>query len=270
MLPGQSDFFFRPEGTIPHARWRRYPQVSFLLDAAMSARTAVAKAAARREALRIPRQSILLAGIEVAGRESDLSRVVEQISTGAYHDITVATTRMRPVGKLENINSAIAQFNLGVYDWIMIVDDDVYFPEGFLNLFIYFSYIKNFKLSQPAHKLLSHKSFLITERRWNSQARITNFVEVGPVTLLHKDTFDQLIPFPALRWCWGVDVFWAHIAKRRGWRMGIVDAVPIRHLRPVGGSYDMQAARNEAIAFLNSQHVAMNRAEILDPYPTEH
>ena len=264
MLSEHSDFFSRAEGTIPYARWRRYWQVLYLLDAAMSTRAAAARAKARKAALRIPKQSILLAGIEVPGREADISQVVKKIVTTTRHDVTVTTTTMQPIGKLANINFAISAHNLDSYDWLLIIDDDIDVPSDFLDLLIYFSYVRNFKLSQPAHKFLSHKSFLITERQWNSQARNTNFVEVGPVTLLHRDTFADLTPFPTLRWCWGVDVFWAHTAKRRAWNMGIVDAVPIRHLRPVGGSYDMLAAREEATAFLNSQNVSISRAEIFD------
>lgn len=264
MVSEQSDFFFRGEGTIPHVRWRRLPQLLFLLDAVVSARIAVARATARKAALRIPTQSILLAGIEVPGREFDIYRVIKEISATKRHNVTVTITTMKPIGKLDNINSAISSYNLEQYDWLLIVDDDISLTPNFIDLLIYFSYINNFKLSQPAHKFISYKSFLITERYWNSQARRTNFVEIGPVTLLHRDTFAALTPFPSLRWCWGVDVFWAHMAKRHGWNMGIIDAVPIRHLRPVGGSYDVLAARNEAIAFLESQNVTISRAEVLE------
>ena len=145
---------------------------------------------------------------------------------------------------------------------MLIIDDDIAVPNAFLDLILYFAGVNNFKLAQPAHRFLSYKSFKITERRWGVQARRTSYVEIGPVTLLHKDTFADLVPFPSLRWCWGVDVFWAHVAKRRNWGMGIIDAAPIRHLRPVGSAYNMSAARDEAIEFLNSQRVTLSRAEV--------
>jgi hypothetical protein len=61
-----------------------------------------------------------------------------------------------------------------------------------------------------------------------------------------------------------LDVFWAQVAKRQGWRIGVIDAAPIRHLRPVGSSYDTIAAKNEAIAFLSSQAVTISKAEMFD------
>jgi hypothetical protein len=169
---------------------------------------------------------------------------------------------MKPVGKFENINHAIADHELSKYNWLLVVDDDIAVPDNFLDVFLYLAHSYGLKLAQPAHKFLSYASFKITERHWGSQARSTGFVEIGSVSLLHRDTFADLIPFPPLRWSWGLDVFWAQCAKRRGWRMGVIDAVPIRHLRPVGGSYDIRAARDEAIAFLTSQGVTISRAEM--------
>jgi hypothetical protein len=229
---------------------------------AMTARIVLANVRTRKAACRTPTQTVLLAGIEVPGRENDLARVIERILESTRHNVSVATTRMRPVGKFENINSALLNQDLSGYDWLLVIDDDIEVPDRLLDLLIYFSEKHNLKLAQPAHKFKSHKSFTITERHWGSQARNTQFIESGPVSLFHRDTFPDLIPFPALRWTWGIDVYWADMAKRRGWRMGIVDAAPIRHLRPVGGSYDMSAARKEAIDFLKAASVRISREEV--------
>jgi len=54
-----------------------------------------------------------------------------------------------------------------------------------------------------------------------------------------------LLPFPDLRAGWGLDAHWAALAAERGWRLGIVDATPIRHgPRRIAAHYD----RSEAIA----------------------
>ena len=64
--------------------------------------------------------------------------------------------------------------------------------------------------------------------------RVTAFVEIGPVVALRATTFAQLLPFPDLRMGWGLDAHWAAVARAHGWRMGIVDALPVTHLlRPV-------------------------------------
>jgi hypothetical protein len=80
--------------------------------------------------------------------------------------------------------------------------------------------------------------------------RESRFVEIGPLTAFAAETFDTLLPFPALRMGWGLDAHWSALAAGRGWRVGIVDATPILHTAPVGVGYDRAAAVAEAQAFL--------------------
>jgi catechol 2,3-dioxygenase-like lactoylglutathione lyase family enzyme len=80
-------------------------------------------------------------------------------------------------------------------------------------------------------------------------ARETTFVEIGPLTAFHRDTFATLLPFPALRMGWGLDAHWAAVARERGWPIGIVDATPVGHtIAPVGAGYGHDAAIAEARA----------------------
>jgi len=79
-------------------------------------------------------------------------------------------------------------------------------------------------------------------------------VEIGPVTAFHADTFAALLPFPPLRMGWGLDVHWAAIARRHGWRLGVVDALPVAHLSaPVADAYPRVEAVAEAEAFLDGR-----------------
>ena len=77
------------------------------------------------------------------------------------------------------------------------------------------------KLAQPAHRLSSHAAWPVTRRRPASVARETAFVEIGPVTAFHRDTFAALLPFPDLKMGWGLDAYWsarrarARVADRR-------------------------------------------------------
>lgn len=257
-----ADYFTSSGGHIKHSLWRRYGKLLRLLDAATNARASVAIRRARKAAQLVPPQAVLLAAIQVPGREADLAQVIERISGMTRHHVSVAVTAMAPMGKFDNINRAISDHDLAAYDWLLIIDDDIELQEDFLDLLIYFANTHGLKLAQPAHRFLSYASFKVTERHWASLARSTGFVEIGPVSLLHRDTFASLIPFPSLRWAWGLDILWADVAKRRGWRIGVVDAVPIRHLRPVGASYDKAAARREAIDFLTSCNVTIDRDEM--------
>lgn len=262
-LDAASDYFAFGKGHIRPSQWRRYWKLLRLLDAATDARAALAVRHASAAAQLAPPQKVLLTATEVPGREDDLAQVVRRISDRTHHDVTVAVTPMAPIGKFDNINRAIAERDVSRYDWLLVVDDDIVVPDNFLNLLLYFAQRYSLKLAQPAHRFLSYASFEVTERHWASLVRCTRFVEIGPVSLLHKDTFTDLVPFPSLRWAWGLDMFWADIAKRRGWKVGVVDAVPIRHVRPVGASYDGIAARDEAIAFLMSRGVTIDRIEML-------
>lgn len=117
-------------------------------------------------------------------------------------------------------------------------------------------------LAQPAHGFASHATYSITRRRFGSLARRTDFVEIGPLTLVRADLFAELVPFPPSRWCYGIDLLWSEVARRRGKRIGIVDATPVRHLRPVAASYDMGVAREEGRALLVEHGITINRAEL--------
>jgi hypothetical protein len=84
--------------------------------------------------------------------------------------------------------------------------------------------------------------------------RETAYVEIGPVVAFHSSTFDTLLPFPELRTGWGLDAHWGAVAKRNGWRIGIVDATPMTHgFRKVAASYDRQVAIDEARRFLSDR-----------------
>jgi hypothetical protein len=52
---------------------------------------------------------------------------------------------------------------------------------------------------------------------------------------------------------WGLDAHWAAIAESRGWRVGVIDATAVRHLRPVAATYARDAALAEAAAFLRGR-----------------
>ena len=60
---------------------------------------------------------------------------------------------------------------------------------------------------------------------------------------------------------WGLDAHWSAAAARAGLRLGIVDATPVRHLRPVAASYAHADAIAEADAFLaGREHVTRDQA----------
>ena len=101
-------------------------------------------------------------------------------------------------------------------------------------------------LAQPAHRARSHAAWQVTRRQPGTpRARDRPTSRSAPWCALHRTTFDTLLPFPALRMGWGLDHHWGAIARRRGWRAGVIDATPIRHgMRRIAVAYD----RSDAIA----------------------
>ncbi len=172
------------------------------------------------------------------------------------HQVSVARTAVADRGRFENLNRLLAgaggpPVDLAGTDWLLILDDDVALPRGFLDAFLFLAQRHRLSLAQPAHRRFSHAAWPVTRRRAASVVRETGFVEIGPVVAFHRDSFAALLPFPGLRVGWGVDSHWAALAAEHGWRLGVVDATPITHaLRPVAASYDQSAALAESRAFL--------------------
>jgi hypothetical protein len=177
------------------------------------------------------------------------------------HDVELALAPGAPgAGKWANLNAALAGRELGGVDWLLLVDDDIALPRGFLDGFLFLAERFGFQLAQPAHAHASHAAWAVTRRRPGSVARRTRFVEIGPVTAIHRSAFADLLPFPDLAMGWGLDAHWGALAAERGWSVGIVDATPIRHRRPVATSYPRDAAVAEAEAFLDGR-AYLTRAE---------
>jgi hypothetical protein len=156
-------------------------------------------------------------------------------------------------GKWANVNAALAAAPPGDADWLVIVDDDVILPRGFLDRFLVLAERFGFELAQPAHAFASHAAWDVTRRRPGVLAHRTRFVEIGPVTALSARAAAELLPFPDLQMGWGLDARWGAIAAERGWPVGVIDATPVRHLRPVAGEYPRDAAIAEAEAFLDGR-----------------
>jgi hypothetical protein len=157
-------------------------------------------------------------------------------------------------GKFENLNVLLATARERRPDWTLVVDDDVVFPNGFLDRFLGICEAFALDLAQPAQTLRSHSAWKVTRRRPAALARITRFVEIGPVTAFRREPAAELLPFPELRFGWGLDLHWAALALERGWRLGVVDAVPVRHdARTVAAGYPRREAEEEAARFLSER-----------------
>ena len=148
------------------------------------------------------------------------------------------------------------------FDWILAVDDDLVLPPRFLDRFVALCERFGLDLAQPAQTLRSHSAWRVTRRRPASLLRETRFVEIGPLTAFGRRAAAELLPFPELRFGWGLDLHWGALAGERGWRLGVVDATPVRHeSATVASTYPRVEAEAEAAEFLASRpHLPASRA----------
>jgi hypothetical protein len=172
-------------------------------------------------------------------------------------------------GKFENLNALLAAEPPRQADWVIALDDDAELPRDFLNRFVFVAERFGLQLAQPAQRHTSHAAWRVVRRaRW-SVARRTRLVEIGPVTAFHSSVASELLPFPPLRMGWGLDAHWGGLALERGWRLGVVDATPIRHeARRTASGYDREAAVAELAEFLRDRpHVQRDTAlEVVERY----
>jgi Glycosyl transferase family 2 len=207
----------------------------------------------RRASRAIPARRVLALGIERTDVPNLLPAARAEL-LHSRHQVRFASTPAGTRGKFENLNALLAEHPVDETDWLVVVDDDVALPSGFLDVFLFLAERFQLQLAQPAHRHRSHAAFDVTRRRRGSVLRETAFVEIGPVFAFQAATFDVLLPFPPLRVGWGLDAHWSALAREHGWRLGIVDATAVRHgLRPIATSYNRQAAIDEAREFLSAR-----------------
>ncbi|MDO8184045.1 hypothetical protein Q5424_02605 [Conexibacter sp. JD483] len=217
---------------------------------------------ARAAAAAPPRRRVLVLAIERTDRANLLPQARAELAR-SRHEVTLETTDVGGRGKWENLNLLLERTPAGGRDWLLLLDDDVALPHGFLDRFLFLAERFDLRLAQPAHRRRSHAAWRVTRRQGGSVARETGFVEIGPLTALHASTFETLLPFPQLKAGWGLDAHWGAVAREQGWPIGVVDATPIRHvLRPIADSYRREAAVAEARDFLAERpHVTAAEAQ---------
>ncbi len=249
--PAEDDFLSGTSGTVGGLDAARREALDTALDAweLLSAKRLRLGLAARHSP---PLRRVLALGVERPERR-ELAGAIQAELTRSRHDVELHTCEVDGRGKFENLNLLLAAHGraLDAYDWLLVFDDDVELPRGFLDRFLFLCERFSLTLAQPAHRLSSHAAWQVTRRRARSVVRETAFVEIGPVTAFASPAFGVLLPFPELRMGWGLDVHWAALAREHGWRCGIVDAVAIRHrAAPAAAAYARVDAVAEARSFL--------------------
>ena len=253
------DFLSGSSGTVGGRDALRREALDRLLDSRelLSGRRGSLARAARRNP---PTRRVLVLAV-VRPQHEPRFAMIEAELLRSRHTVSVRTTAPAAGGKFENLNHLLARYPADGHDWLLVVDDDIELPRGFLDRFLFLAERYALDLAQPAHRLASHAAWAVTRRHAGSAVRETAFVEIGPLTAFAARTFTTLLPFPPLRMGWGLDVHWAALARERGWRCGVVDALAIAHrLAPAADAYSREAAIAEARGFL-AEHPYLTAAD---------
>jgi hypothetical protein len=133
-----------------------------------------------------------------------------------------------PGEKLPLVNRALA--TLPTADWTVVADDDVAFHDGNVVEFVWLCEMAGFDLAQPARVRGTHISHKVTEQCKRSRARLTTFVESGPLYVVGPRYRDRILPLPEHRGMgWGLAFDWYDL-HREGVRLGILDELPMVHV----------------------------------------
>jgi hypothetical protein len=175
-----------------------------------------------------------------------------------------------PTPKFALINRLLRTADLGGVEHLIVADDDITLPPGFLDRYIELVERHGFALAQPARTHDSYVDHGFVERLDGLDARRTRYVETGPLFSIQRAAFPMLLPFdetPPMGW--GLDFTWPVTLERAGLRLGVVDATPVSHsLRKPAAYYDHQTSLEGMAAYLSSRE-HLGRAEaftIVEPY----
>jgi hypothetical protein len=175
--------------------------------------------------------------------------------------------------KFAILNQLLSTVDIGGYDYLLVLDDDITLPRGFVDEFLDLQQKHDLALAQPAR---THNSFLdhaIVEQQDQMAARRTRFVEIGPVFSIRRDAILLLTPFDeSAPMGWGLDFVWPVILERHKLRQGIIDATPIDHsIRKPFTQYDGGAALDGMNQFL-SRHEHLRPEDafvVLEAFPKQ-
>jgi len=229
---------------------------------------------------------ILLAGIYLAGKPNTAGHVAYECARSRDHAVTQRWAAIAAGGDGDcSLPGTVAIYvapepkfgiidrltrDAGYFDWLIIADDDIELPKGFLDRFIGAAERYDFAICQPARSLDSFVDHGIVLQMPGLVARRTRFVEIGPLVAIRRDAMALLLPFgPEAGMGWGLDFVWPVAVEAAGLRLGIVDASPIAHRlrRPVTGYDHDGAARAMADRLASRRHLPPSLAfSVIEAY----
>lgn len=241
---GLTDFVSGRSGHVAGKRARLLAMTDRLLNAVRSPLTLIEQVRSRR----LPRRRVL--ALAIVRDEQRFAPIAARLTAGR-HSVTIDAQPLDDRPKYARISEMLSGHDLGAYDHVLLVDDDIELPRGFTDRFLWTVERTGLLLAQPAHRRHSHAAWPVTRRRLPFAARRTHFVEIGPLTLLRGEALQTLVPFPQdAGMGWGLDNHWGAIARDRGWPIGVVDTTPMLHVNPVAAGYGRDETMTQMRRFL--------------------
>jgi len=229
----------------------------------------------------VSRERVLIAGIYLASQKNNIECIIDELGQSKNYTVTqkwmaigsidsisdmvkkaTVSNVDEPIPKFVLINKLLSYEDIDRYEYIIICDDDILLPEGFLDKFLNLQKRYDFALAQPARSHDSYIDHYFVEQLDGLVARWTRYVEIGPVFSIHKNLYPHILPFDETSpMGWGYDFVWPCIIERLGLRMGVIDALPVVHnLRRPMHNYRYDDAKKAMERYL-SVHVHLSREE---------
>ncbi len=227
---------------------------------------------------------VLVAGVYLADVENAIDAIVPELARSRRWTVEqrwMAIGRTPPlpavaevtVGRIESprpkfalINGILAEVQVEDYAFVIVCDDDIQLPPGFVDRYLAIVTERDFGLSQPARAHGSYIDHAFVGQFDGLTARRTRFVEIGPLFAVRHDLIQRLLPFDEESpMGWGYDLVWPCVVEEVGSTLGIVDAVPVSHsLRRPVAHYEYASAKEQMTRYLASRpHLSPHEAFVV-------
>ncbi len=184
----------------------------------------------------------------------DSTRRPVRAALWALDDISPAlagrTVGTGPGTRVSLLNRTVDALKLPDDAWLLLADDDVKLCRGDLDDLLQLAAYVGLDVAQPTHAAGSTHLWGINRHRVLTMARSTRFVETGPALLMSPLAQRLCLPFRS-EFAMGIgsEAVWG---GRTELRLGVLDAVTMRHMGVVGGAYNGQAEWDRTLPFVTN------------------
>jgi hypothetical protein len=182
--------------------------------------------------------------VYVIARERNMAHV-KALAEQADGRIEIWSLEQRPGRKFDLLDQLVRERPPAPDEWLVVADDDIRFLRGNLTRLVAIAKAAGFDVVQPGHDRRGNVSHGMTISRPLTRARLTSFVEIGPLFAVAPGVRDRVAAtFAGSGMGWGLDVgVWPALAPPP--RFGVVDEVRMLHLGKVATEYNAEDARAE-------------------------